>query len=50
MYASDIWEYDAKKAESINKLGITIFYLWEIDWNSNNDIVKNDLKEFLKNG
>ena len=50
MYASDIWEYDAKKAESINKLGITIFYLWEIDWNSNNDTVKTELKEFLQNG
>ena len=50
MYASDIWKYDAKKGESINKLGITIFYLWEIDWDSNNDKVKTELKEFLQNG
>ena len=50
MCASEIWEYDEEKKNSINNLGISIFYIWEIDWNSDNEKTKQRIKEFLKNG
>ena len=50
MTAEEIWKYDEEKTENINKLGITIFHLWEIDWTNDKENTKIKIREFLQNG
>ena len=48
MTAKEIWEYDAIKKKEIEALGISFFYIWENDWINNNEIIKKEIKEYLK--
>lgn len=48
MTAKEIWEYDAAKKKEIETLGISLFYIWENDWINNNEIIKKEIKEYLK--
>ena len=47
MSAKEIWEYDANKKKEIEALGISLFYVWENDWVTDIEKVKNELKEYL---
>lgn len=46
--ASDIWEYDRKKKNALEKLGYKVKVVWESDYHKNPEKVIDECVEFLK--
>lgn len=45
--ASDIWEYDRKKKEALEKLGYKVKVIWESDCIANRDAIINECVKYL---
>lgn len=45
--AKDIWDYDSKRKESLEKLGYKVHIVWESDFHNNKEKIIQECKEFL---
>lgn len=45
----EIWDKDAHKAQLCKQKGITLIAIWEDDWNSNKEEIKQNILQIIAN-